>query len=412
VAALDADLPVKARTTAMSQPHVIEYTLRFASDETALASAETPDAAAAAAAAAPAQGPDASPGAFRNADLGNGWEVQRSLPLSHATQFSVDYYEGGYKLICLSDGTRYLLVPEGRDVPAGLADDIVPLRQPIGDVYLAASDAMCLFDALDAVDAITVSGIAQDDWSVPSAVRAMEEGRIAYGGKYRTPDYDTLLARGCRLAIESTMINHVPAVRDKLNDLGIPVFTERSSYEGEPLGRAEWVKLYGALLDKEDAAQHIFDAQVKQVQAVEGADTGKTVAYFYINSNGAAVVRRPGDYLAKMIEAAGGHYAFDALGDDSATSTVTLEMERFYAQAKDADIIVYNATIDGGVHSLDDLVGKNPLLARFKAVQEGEVWITEHDMYQQMVNTGDIIADFNRAFSGAGGTTTYVRKLA
>jgi iron complex transport system substrate-binding protein len=171
------------------------------------------------------------------------------------------------------------------------------------------------------------------------------------------------------------------------------------------------VKLYGALLDKEDAAQRVFDAQVKQVQAVEGADTGKTVAYFYINSNGAAVVRRPGDYLAKMIEAAGGHYAFDALGDTSAPSTVTLEMQRFYAQAKDADIIVYNATIDGGVHSLDDLVGKNPLLARFKAVQEGEVWITEHDMYQQMVNTGDIIADFNRAFSGEGGETTYLRKL-
>jgi iron complex transport system substrate-binding protein len=64
------------------------------------------------------------------------------------------------------------------------------------------------------------------------------------------------------------------------------------------------------------------------------------------------------------------------------------------------------------VHSLDDLVGKNPLLARFKAVRDGNVWITEHDMYQQMVNTGDIIADFNRAFSGADGTTTYVGKLA
>ena len=241
----------------------------------------------------------------------------------------------------------------------------------------------------------------------------MEDGRIAYGGKYSTPDYDTLLVKKVRLAIESTMINHTPDVREKLIELGIPVLTERSSYESEPLGRTEWVKFYGALLNKEEQAKSLFEAQVAAAGKVEGAKTGKTVAFFYINSNGAAVVRKPGDYVTKMIELAGGEYIFNSLGEgSSAMSTVTLEMERFYAQAKDADIIVYNGTIDAGVNSIDDLVRKNELLANFKAVQDGNVWVTEQNMYQQMMNTGNIIGDFYKVFSGDEDALTYLHKVA
>lgn len=350
-------------------------------------------------------------GGFHNSDLGNEWRPIDSLDLEYATQFTIDYYDGGYKLACLGDGARYLIVPEGAEVPQGIADDIVIVRQPVSDVYLVASDAMCLFDALDAMDVVTVSGIAQDNWYIPAAREAMESGAIAYGGKYSSPDYDVLLSKGCKLAIESTMINHTPDVRDKLVELGIPVLVERSSYEEDPLGRTEWVKFYGALLNKEDEATQLFEEQKAKASSINGADTGKTVAFFYINSNGAAVVRKPGDYVTKMIEIAGGDYIFDSLGDDSASSTVTLEMEQFYAQAKDADIIIYNATIDSGVNTIDDLLTKNELLGNFKAVQEGNVYVTEQNMYQQMMATGDIIVDFSRIFAGSDEELTYLHKM-
>lgn len=350
-------------------------------------------------------------GGFHNSDLGNGWQPIDSLDVEYATQFAVDYYDGGYKLACLGDGARYLVVPEGAEVPQGIADDIVVIRQPVSDVYLVASDTMCLFDALDAMDAVTVSGIAQDNWYIPAAREAMESGAIAYGGKYSSPDYDVLLSKGCKLAIESTMINHAPDVRDKLVELGIPVLVEQSSYEEDPLGRTEWVKFYGALLNKEDEAARLFEEQEAKASSINDADTGKTVAFFYINSNGAAVVRKPGDYVTKMIEIAGGDYIFDSLGDGSASSTVTLEMEQFYAQAKDADIIIYNATIDSGVNTVDDLLAKNELLGNFKAVQEGNVYVTEQSMYQQMMATGDIIVDFSRIFAGSDEELTYLHKM-
>ena len=349
---------------------------------------------------------------FHNADLGNGWKPVKELPLEYAKCFTVDYFDGGYKLFCLSDGGRYLTVPEGAQVPEGLADDITVIQQPLSDLYLVASDTMCLFDALNALDRITVSGIAKENWYIPAAVSAMESGAMVYGGKYSAPDYELLLSKGVKLAIESTMINHTPDVREKLIELGIPVFTEMSSYESEPLGRTEWVKCYGAMLDMEDAASKLFDEQTAQVKSVADAETGKTVAFFYINSNGAAVVRKPGDYVTKMIDQAGGDYIFSSLDEgEGSQSSVTLEMERFYAMAKDADVIIYNSSIDGSVDSIDALVRKNELLRDFKAVQTGEVWATDQNMYQQMMQTGRIIADFNAAITGSGAETTYVHKL-
>ena len=349
---------------------------------------------------------------FRNPDLGCGWEPVDSLELRYARCFTLDRYEGGYQLVCTADGSRYLIVPDGAEVPAGLADDICVLQQPAGNIYLAASDTMCLFSALDALDRISVSGIERDDWQLPEARRAMDEGAIVYGGKYRSPDYELLLSRCVRLAIENTMINHTPEVREKLIELGIPVFTELSSYEPEPLGRAEWVLLYGALLGCDERAAAAFQEQVDQVEALEAAPTGTTVAYFYLNSNGAAVVRRPGDYVTKMIEQAGGTYVFSDL--EQATpggSSVTLSMETFFAEAKDADVVIYNATIDDSVDSLDDLLAKSELLADFAAVKSGQVWMTEQSMYQQMMETGAVIADFHQIFVGATGTLTHLRQL-
>ena len=349
---------------------------------------------------------------FSNKDLGCGWEPVRRLDLQYARRLTIDEYADGYYLACLADGNRYLVVPEGGKVPEGLQDDITVIRQPVGDVYLAASDSLCLFQALDALDRITVSGIERDDWQIEAARDAMDAGRIVYGGKYRSPDYELLLDRGVRLAVESTMINHVPEVREKLEELGIPVLVELSSYEDEPLGRAEWIRLYGVLCGRDNLARERFQEQVDQVAGIQKPATGKSVAYFYLNANGAAVVRRPGDYVTRMIEQAGGTYAFNDLETAApGSSSVTLEMERFYATAKDADVIIYNASIDDGVDSLDELVAKNALLADCKAVQTGEVWVTDKSMYQQMLDAGTMMTNINRVLCGKTEGLTYLRRL-
>lgn len=334
--------------------------------------------------------------------LGNGWEPERSMELQFATQFSVDYYQDGYKLISLADGTRFLVIPEGSECPKGIAKDIVPLYQPVENIYLAATASMCLFDALDCMDVIRLSGTKEDGWHIENARLAMQEGRILYAGKYSEPDYEMMLDHRCPLAIESLMIGHSSEVKDKLEELGIAVFIDQSSMEPHPLGRTEWIKLYGALLNKEETAEALFEEQVKYLNEAVGTEGfGKTVAFFHISSSGYVVARKSGDYVTKMLELAGGNYVFDNLGDpETRTSTVTIEMEKFFATAKDADYIIYNSTIGGEIKTIDELLAKNELLAEFKAVQNGNVWCTSENMYQETTQLGQMIQSFQKVFSG------------
>ena len=341
-------------------------------------------------------------GAHSGEEEKSDWIPERSMELQFATQFQVVYYAGGYKLITLGDGSRFLTVPEGGQVPEAAPKDAVPLFQPLGNIYLAATSAMCLFDALDRLDAISLSGSRAESWYIDNARRAMEDGKILYAGKYSEPDYEMLLSHHCPLAVESMMIGHASDVEQKLGELGIAVLTDQSSMEEHPLGRTEWIKLYAALLNEEDRAQELFQEQVEYLnEALKAESSGKTVAFFHISSSGYVVARKSGDYVTKMLELAGGQYVFKDLGDaQTRTSTVNIEMERFFAAVKDADYIIYNSTIGGEIHSMEELLEKSPLLAQFRAVQNGNVWCTGKNMYQETTQLGQMIQSFQKIFSG------------
>ena len=336
----------------------------------------------------------------RNTDISQELTYTGSMDLVYAEKFAVDYYEDGYALITVNQDMQYLLVPEGMEAPKDLAEGIAVLQQPVDHIYLVASAVMDMFVSMDALDSVRFSGLQESGWYIEEAREAMEAGDILYAGKYSTPDYEQILAEGCGLAVENTMIYHTPEVKEQLENFGIPVLVDYSSYEAEPLGRTEWVKLYGLLIGKEEAAEEAFQSEMEAFQSIQESeeDIGdeKSVAFFYITANGEANVRKSSDYLAKMIDMAGGEYIFRNLGDEeSASSTETMQMEEFYAGAKDADYIIYNSTIDGELSSLDELLAKSPLLKDFKAVENGNVFCTTRDLYQSSMELGTIISDIH-----------------
>lgn len=338
-----------------------------------------------------------------------GLVYESSMELSYAENFSVDYYEGGYKVLTTRDGTEVLTVPEDQEIPEGIEEDTIILQEPVSNLYLVSSGVMDMFDKIDAINTLSFSSQKADGWYIEDAKKAMEEGHLVYAGKYSKPDYELLVSGNCSLAIENTMIQHTPKVIEMLSDFDIPTLIEYSSYENEPLGRMEWVKFFGALTGREEEAERIFGEQEQIVEKIlqenqtdKTGEEQQTVAFFYITSNGLAQVRKSTDYLAKMIEMAGGSYIFDNLTEESSNrSTVSMQLEDFYDGAKDADYLIYNSTIDGGVKSIDELIDKFPLLADFRAVQNGHVWCTTNDMYQQSMSIGYMIRDIHSMLTGA-----------
>ena len=343
-----------------------------------------------------------------------GLTYESTMELSFAECFDVYYYNDGYKLLDVHDSARYLLVPEGKEAPDGLEDDIYVLQQPLDTIYMAATSPMALFDAIGSVDSIKLSGLDASGWYIQAAADAINNGDMTYAGKYDEPDYELLVGDDCDLAIESTMILHAPKVQEMIETLGIPVFIDRSSYESQPLGRTEWIKLYGAMMNKEDEADAFFEKQAEIIEKLKDfTNTEKTVAFFYINTSGAPVVRNPKDYISSMIEVAGGRNAFADLQDDSGKTSISITMEEFYNTAIDADYLIYNSSIDATVNSLDDLLANDSLMADFKAVKDGNVWVTDDSMYQHTDTIGELINDLNLMLTdGNEEDMTFLHKLS
>lgn len=322
--------------------------------------------------------------------------------LRYAEQFTVDREPDGCLLVTIAGTDRFCLAPPGVSEPA--VSDAVVLRLPLRTIYLADSASMDLFDRLDALEHVRLTSTKESDWRLDGPRRAMADGSLLYAGKYSAPDYELLLSECTELAIENTMIYHSPETEEQLEALGIPVLVGRMSYEPHPLGRLEWIRLYGMLVGKEAEAESFFNEQAALAESVCAQEnTGKTVAFFSVSANGYVSVRHSGDYIARLIEMAGGRYAFSELlpEDGSARSSVNLQAEAFCSGAMDADILIYNGTIDGGVETLEQLLAKGSWLAGFRAVREGNVWCTEQSLFQQTSAIASVLSEFHAVIGGA-----------
>ena len=342
-----------------------------------------------------------------------GLTFDHEMEREYADQFHVYYYNDDYQVITVEGGDSYILIPEGGEVPAGTPEEMVIIEKPVDRIYLAASSAMALFNAMDALDTIAFSGTKADGWYIDAAKEAMDSGKITFAGKYSAPDYEMLLDEGCDLAIESTMITHSPDVKEKIEELGIPVFVDHSSYESHPLGRVEWIRLYGVLTGHEEEADAFFNEQAKVIEEMEGIeDTGKTVAFFFVNSTGQVVVRAGDDYIPHMIDIAGGEYIFpDLINEENEMASMKISMEEFYAGAVDADYLIYNASIESPLTSLDQLYDKSEVFKEFKAVKEGHVYTTDKYLYQATDITGELIRDIHKMLTEDDGEMTFLTKV-
>ena len=385
----DTAFTVIGDTTAMSKPHEIEYQLTVLSPGNTKETAQEVS-------APEAKGGSASLGSLKKTG---------SLKLDYATGFSVDYYEDekGLTYAFIQTGDQKLLkVPDGWDKSLTISDNVTIIENT-DKTYLVSTSVMDLMASIDAMDDIAFSGTKANDWDIKAAKAAMEDKKIAYAGKYSAPDYELLLSEECNFAIENTMIYHTPQTLEKLQEIGIPVLVEQSSYEASPLGRLEWIKLYGVLYGKEEEANSVFAQQVKRANAVEGLEkTGKTVAFFSINSNGQIIIRKPGDYISRMIDMAGASYVPKGVGttEKNALSTMKITTEDFYLGAVDADILIYNSTIEGEITSVAQLTKLEASLNDFKAVKNGNVYCLREGYFQKTTNVAEFIEELHLILEG------------
>lgn len=397
VKGFDYKMPVVADTTAMSKPYEIDYTLYFDSDTIRAAD------------------PEGVAPAYKT------MKSKETITPEYATGFTIDSFENDIYRVNVGQD-KYLLVPKMTELPTGIPGDITVIRTPVSNSYVASTSSMDFFTQLGALSAVAFASPEADEWTDSAVSDKIKSDEILYVGKYNAPEYESLLTGKADIAIENTMIYHAPETLEKLKELSIPVFVDMTSYETDPRGRVEWIKIYGLLTGEYGKALRFFDDACRTVdEAVPDDDdtAGRSgskprVTYFYISPKGYAGVRKPGDYISKMIEMAGGEYIpsdIKAAEDDGTNSSYDMSMEDFFLKVKDADILIYNGKFYGEPGSIDELLEQAALLDEFKAVKEGRVYVSKDTMFQATCEAADVIGDLSRIVADEDMELTYFYKL-
>ena len=201
----------------------------------------------------------------------NDLTVVRSMELQYANNFSVDYCANGCKIITDGAGQKFLWVPEGGEVPDDTGDMTV-LQAPLTKLGCFSTTHATLFHAIGALDKVSLVTTDKDKWYIEQVAQQIEDGTTTYVGKNSAPDYELISAAAPQIILISANTMHgSDEVLAKLDELGIPYIADSQHLENHPLGRVEWVKLVGALLDMEEEADRLCAQRRRLRQQDAGA---------------------------------------------------------------------------------------------------------------------------------------------
>ena len=323
--------------------------------------------------------------------------------------------------------TSWLLLPEGVDkvsgAPAGV--NIMTFRDR-QNIMVSSASTMALINAMDALSKVPMT-TADTTWRIQEIKDAIDKGTVKEVGKYSKPDYEQIISIGAEkhvtFAVFSTMLDSVPDVYDQLTKTcNLRIMRDQSSYESHPLGRTEWIKIYGEIFDMRDKSDAVFNGQVEILNEttskinVPEAER-KTVLIFYTTSTkDTFYVRNAADYVTELVNLGGGKQVAEIGPGKSGNTKMT--QESFIQECSQADYVLYNWTsgASGGKdESLQGLIDARlgDWFKDFKAYKEGNVWRTSNDFYQKMDKMGEMVADIYKMLYGenVSDTLTYVNRL-
>ncbi|HEV2478339.1 MAG TPA: ABC transporter substrate-binding protein [Puia sp.] len=329
----------------------------------------------------------------------------RHMPLSYAHGFRIDYYDG-YREVSVvnemaghADTLHFLLVDSGIAAPAD-RPGIPVITTPVRQFAVQSSVHVALADFAGVADRITGLGNFQYINS-PTIRERIREDKVKEIGIDSRINNELVIAMHPGVLIAMTNPDAAFGQYKPLMDAGIPVMPDAEWLETTPLGRAEWVKLIGALVDKEDYVATKFDSVARAYQRLAAIGTAagdKPTVIVNMPFKGTWYVPAGGNYQTQLLKDAGATYPW---ADTRGTGSLALNFEAVAPMALKAD---YWLNI-GYVDSKSDILAKDSRYGTFHAFRTGALYnnnkrvndIGSNDYWESgIVNPHLILADLIR----------------
>lgn len=298
----------------------------------------------------------------------------KKIRTAYATGFDVIKHEG-YTIITLknpwpeADKTfTYLLVDKKNKVPKKIPHDAL-VRTPVEKIVVTSTTHIPALEALGELDKLV--GFPNTSFiSSEVARKRIDAGKVKELGKNESINTEVLLNIEPDVVV-GFAVNGNNKTFNTIQKAGIPVVYNAAWIEKHALGRAEWIKFFGHLLNKEKEADTIFN----------------TIVSDYISTKKIAekVIERPtvlggsmfkdiwsvpygNSWVAQFIGDANGNYLWK---DTEGAGSIALNIESVLEKAQQADIWVTS----GGSITKEELLARNQHYEQFKAFQEGNVYL-------------------------------------
>lgn len=261
---------------------------------------------------------------------------------------------------------RYVLVPKDSRPPRNLPEgDVVSIPLQRAAVY---SSVHCgLADELGAFAA--VRGVCDLQFiNLPKVHRGVEQGSITDLGSSMAPNIERIINLQPDAILLSPFENS--GSYGKLGKLHIPIIECADYMEATPLGRAEWMKLFGLLLGREREADSLFAAISKRYNGMRRTPGEHPTVVTEMKTGSTWYVAGGRSYVSALIRDAGGNYLFK---DVASTGSVPQSPEKVFDMAQKADVwlIKYGQPKD---MTLKELGEAWPANIHIKAYRDGEVY--------------------------------------
>ena len=298
--------------------------------------------------------------------------TMNSVDIKYAKGFEIQNFDG-YKVMTLKTawpGTektfKYALVEKKGSLPSGDFDAVVEI--PVKRIVVTSTTHIPSLEMLGEQDALI--GFPNLEFISSEITRKnIEEGKVRELGRNEDINTEILIDLSPDAVVGFAIDGNNSTFRT-IEKTGIPVLYNSDWTENSPLGKAEWIKFFGALFNKEKEADSIFKHIESEYLAAKNLAASATKTPSVIHG----AMYRDVWYMPQG-ESWGAQFIADANGDylwkeSKGTGSLSLNLESVLEKGHEADIWIG----PGQFTSLDEIKNASPAYTQFKAFKNSQVY--------------------------------------
>lgn len=300
-------------------------------------------------------------------------KIDATTEISYANGFEIAYFKG-YKTITLHNpwpgsdqAFVYVLVEKDHLLLDPEAYDAV-VEIPISNIVVTSTTHIPSLEMLGVTEKLI--GFPNLDYISSEFTRGLiADGKITELGKNEDINTEVLIELNPDVVVTFAVEGNNKTVAT-IQKTGIPVMYNADWTETSPLGKAEWIKFFGALFNKEKEADSIFkNIETEYLAAKKIASEAATKPTVLSGAMYRDVWYLPqGDsWAAQFIHDANGDYLWQ---DSEGTGSLSLNLEAVLEKGQDASYWIG----PGQFTSLNQLAETHSVYTQFQAYEVGEVY--------------------------------------